>query len=168
MCNMQIKIEAMIDSDWPRVREIYAEGIASGIATFEEDLPNKESWDVSRIIEKGRIVAKKGNLIVGWAALSPVSSRCVYKGVAEVSVYVCKSCRGDGVGKKLLNTLIRASEEVGIWTLESSMFPENMASIRLHESCGFRKVGFRERIGELDGKWRDTILMERRSQDTGS
>jgi phosphinothricin acetyltransferase len=140
MC--KIKIEAMMDGDWLRVREIYAEGIASGIATFEKDLPNKESWDVSHIIDEGRLVAKKGNLIVGWAALSPVSSRCVYKGVAEVSVYVGKTYRGDGVGKK--------------------------ASIRLHESCGFRKVGFRERIGELDGKWRDTILMERRSQSTGS
>ncbi len=157
-----------MDGDWLRVREIYAEGIASGIATFEKDLPNKESWDVSHIIDEGRLVAKKGNLIVGWAALSPVSSRCVYKGVAEVSVYVGKTYRGDGVGKKLLDALIRASEEVGIWTLESSMFPENTASIRLHESCGFRKVGFRERIGELDGKWRDTILMERRSQSTGS
>ena len=167
MCNVQIKIEAMKDSDWHRVREIYAEGIASGIATFEKDLPNKESWDGSHL-DEGRLVAKKGNLIVGWAALIPVSSRCVYKGVAEVSIYVGKSYRGDGVGKTLLNALIRASEEVGIWTLESRLFPDNTASIPLHESCGFRKVGFRERIGEVDGKWRDTILMERRSEGIGS
>lgn len=157
----------MKDSDWPRVREIFAEGIASGLSTFEKDLPNKGSWDASHIGEC-RLVAKKGDLIVGWAALSPVSSRRVYKGVAEVSVYVGKSYRGAGVGKKLLNALISASEEAGIWTLESSMFPENSVSIRLHESCGFRKIGFRERIGELDGKWRDTVLMERRSQDLGS
>ena len=163
VCNMQTRIETIKNRDWPRVREIYAEGIASGIASFEKDLPNKESWDASHL-DEGRLVAKKGSQIVGWAALSPVSSRYVYRGVAEVSVYVGKSYRGDGVGKKLLNALIRACEEAGIWTLESSMFPENTASIRLHESCGFRKVGFRERIGELDGKWRDTILMERRSE----
>ena len=158
---MQIKIEDMQDGDWPGVRDIYAEGIASGIATFEKDLPDNEAWDALHI-DECRLVAKKGNLVVGWAALSPVSSRRVYKGVAEVSVYVGKSYRGDGVGKKLLIALIKASEEIGIWTLESSMFPENTASLRLHEACGFRKVGFRERIGELDGKWRDTILMERR------
>jgi phosphinothricin acetyltransferase len=163
VCNVQIKIELMKDGDWPGVREIYAEGIASGIATFEKYLPNKETWDASHL-EEGRLVAKKRNQIVGWAALSPVSSRFVYKGVAEASVYVGGSFRGEGVGKELLNALIRASEDARIWTLESSMFPENVASIRLHESCGFRKVGFRERIGELDGKWRDTILMERRSE----
>lgn len=167
VCSLLIQIIAMKDSDWPRVREIYAEGIDSGIATFEKDLPNKESWNASHN-DEGRLVAKKGNLIVGWAALNPVSIRGVYRGVAEVSIYVGKSYRGDGVGKTLLNALIRASEEVGIWTLESSIFPENSASIHLHESCGFRMVGFRERIGELDGKWRDTILMERRSENIRS
>lgn len=115
VCSLLIQIIAMKDSDWPRVREIYAEGIDSGIATFEKDLPNKESWNASHN-DEGRLVAKKGNLIVGWAALNPVSIRGVYRGVAEVSIYVGKPYRGDGVGKTLLNALIRASEEVGIWT----------------------------------------------------
>ena len=156
----------MKEDDWPRVREIFSEGITSGIATFETELPDQQSWDKSHI-DECRLVARAGDQVVAWAALSPVSRRCVYQGVAEVSVYVAGSHRGSGVGKKLLNALIEASEDAGIWTLESSLFPENLASIRLHASCGFREVGFRERIGELDGKWRDTILMERRSLKIG-
>jgi len=164
---MEIKIEFLTKNDWDVVRSIYFEGIATGDATFEKNPPSFEEWDSSHFHDC-RIIAKRGNQIIGWAALSSLSTRCVYVGVAEVSIYVSASCRGEGIGEVLLNALIEASENAGIWTLESSMFPENEASIRLHKSCGFREVGFRERIGELDGKWRNTILMERRSEVIGS
>lgn len=160
---MDIQIEALTKNDWDVVRSIYLEGIATGEATFEKDPPSFEEWDSSHLPDC-RIIARRGNQIVGWAALSPVSNRCVYRGVAEVSIYIAASSRGEGIGKILLDALIKASEETGIWILESSMFPENESSIRLHKSCGFREVGFREKIGELDGKWRNTILMERRSK----
>ena len=160
---MDIQIEALTKNDWDVVRSIYLEGIATGEATFEKDPPSFEEWDSSHLPDC-RIIARRENQIVGWAALSPVSNRCVYRGVAEVSLYIAAFCRGEGIGKSLLDALIETSEEVGIWTLESSMFPENEASIRLHKSCGFREVGFRERIGVLEGKWRNTILMERRSK----
>jgi L-amino acid N-acyltransferase YncA len=163
---MEIAIEPMQAGDWPRVREIYLEGIGTGHATFETDAPSWESWNAAHL-PFARLVARRGE-IIGWAALSPVSQRCVYGGVAEVSVYVSSASRGVGAGRALLLSLIKASERNGIWTLQAGIFPENHASIALHLACGFREVGRRERIGKLNGVWRDTILLERRSQTTGT
>lgn len=163
---MGVTVQKMQDKDWEAVRTIYREGIATGDATFETDAPEWDKWNKSHLRD-GRLVAWEEDRIVGWAALSPVSSRRVYAGVAEVSVYVVASARGRGIGKALLRTLIEESERVGIWTLQGSIFPENVASIALHEACGFRKVGRRERIGQMHGVWRDTILMERRSKVVG-
>lgn len=159
---MDFIIAAMRASDWDAVRTIYAEGIQTGDATFELAVPEWESWDKAHLKEC-RFVAKKKNDVIGWAALCPVSGRCVYSGVAEVSVYVAASTRGVGVGKKLLQTLIQESEKCGIWTLQAGIFPENIASIAIHKACGFREVGFREKIGKMHGQWRDVILLERRS-----
>jgi phosphinothricin acetyltransferase len=156
-------IEAMQPGDWPVVRSIYLEGIATGHATFETEAPSWQDWDDSHC-HFGRLVARERDQIVGWAALSPVSRRKVYSGVAEVSVYVKGDSRGQGVGRALLEKLICESEQNGIWTLQASVFPENAATIGLHRACGFREVGRRERIGKLKGKWRDTLLLERRSQ----
>ncbi len=164
--SMQLIITSMQDDEWEAVASIYAQGIATGHATFESDVPEKDSWDAAHL-PAGRLVARHGGELVGWSALSPVSSRCVYGGVAEVSVYVHESHRGSGVGKALLEALITESEAANIWTLQSGMFPENLASIRLHESCGFRHVGIRKQIGQLEGRWRDTVLMERRSPVVG-
>lgn len=160
-------IEPMGPADWPRVREIYLEGIATGHATFEASAPRWEVWDAAHL-PFARLVARRGEEIAGWAAVGPVSQRCVYGGVAEVSVYVSSASRGAGVGQALLRALIEASEENGIWTLQAGIFPENSASIRLHLACGFREVGRRERIGKLNGVWRDTILLERRSLAIGT
>ena len=157
----------MSPDDWPQVEAIYREGIATGQATFETETPSWKQWD-ARHLPVARLVVREGNNISGWAALSPVSSRRVYAGVAEVSVYVAHSVRGHGIGKLLLLKLIEHSEQNGIWTLQASIFPENAASIALHESCGFRIVGRRERIGQLHGQWRDTVLMERRSALAGT
>lgn len=151
---------------WPAVRAIYEEGIAGGDATFESQTPSWDEWN-SAHLECCRLVALKAEEVIGWAALSPVSTRHVYRGVAEVSVYVATVAQGQGVGRQLLETLIRASEDAGIWTLQASIFPENVASLALHRACGFREVGRRERIGRRDGRWRDTILMERRSKRAG-
>lgn len=163
---MDISIGTLTRSDWDAVHSIYLQGIATGEATFETDVPTFDEWDSSHL-PGCRLVARRGEEIVGWAALSPVSSRCAYRGVAEASIYIAAPRRGEGIGKALLNELIALSEGEGIWTLESSMFPENEASIRLHKACGFREFGFREKIAELDGKWRNTILMERRSKLIG-
>ena len=163
---MDISIETLTRSDWDVVRSIYLQGIATGEATFETDVPTFDEWDSSHL-PGCRLVARQEEEIVGWAALSPVSSRCVYRGVAEVSIYIAAPHRGEGIGKALLDALIAHSEGEGIWTLESSMFPENEVSIRLHKACGFREVGIREKIAVLDGKWRTTILMERRSKLNG-
>ena len=163
---MNFVVEQMTADDWERVRLIYEEGIATGQATFETAAPTWETWEAGHL-SIGRLVARADGVVVGWAALSPVSGRCVYAGVAEVSVYVTAVARGQGVGKALLNGLIQASENENIWTLQASMFPENSASIALHEACGFRQVGRRERIGQLDGAWRDTLLLERRSPVVG-
>jgi L-amino acid N-acyltransferase YncA len=163
-------VAQMTPQDWDAVRAIYLEGIATRNATFETDAPDWEKWDRDHL-PNCRLVARKGGRplgrVVGWAALSPVSGRCVYAGVAEVSVYIAEAARGQGVGKTLLQALIEASEQRGIWTLEAGIFPENAASIALHGSCGFREVGRRERIGQMDGVWRDVIFMERRSQVVG-
>lgn len=159
-------IEVMHPDDWPAVRSIYLEGIATGHATFETEAPSWQDWDESHH-QFGRLVARKADRVVGWAALSPVSRRQVYSGVAEVSVYVSGDSRGKGVGRALLESLISESEKNGIWTLQASVFPDNAATIGLHRACGFHEVGRRERIGRLNRTWRDTLLLERRSQVVG-
>ena len=157
----------MRDDDWEQVRAIYLEGIATGDATFETDAPSWEKWDAKHLREC-RLVARRGDgRVVGWAALSPVSDRCVYAGVAEVSVYVGADGRGKGTGRALLKALVEASERCGIWTLQAGVFPENIASTRLHLKCGFREVGRRERLGHMNGAWRDVMLLERRSKRVG-
>jgi len=162
----ELEIRKMQAADWERVRAIYMEGVATGHATFETAAPAFEQWDQAHL-PCARLVARDTGTIVGWAALSPVSQRCVYGGVAEVSVYVSLSNRGLGVGRKLLETLINESEQNGIWTLQAGIFPENVGSLALHQRCGFREVGQRERIGKMNGVWRDTILLERRSVKVG-
>ncbi len=157
----------MTEADWPAVAAIYAEGIATGQATFETEVPGWDPWDRSHLVD-GRLVAASGADVVGWAALSPVSSRCLYGGVAEVSIYVAAIARGHGVGTRLMGALVAASEAMGLWTLQASMFPENEASRRLHAAAGFREVGRRHRIGQHQGVWRDTVLMERRSAVVGA
>jgi phosphinothricin acetyltransferase len=163
---LKMKILAIEQKHFPVVAAIYAEGIATGTATFETNIPSWEAWDRSHL-PFGRIAALENDTILGWAALSPVSSRCVYGGVAEVSVYVSAQARGKGVGKFLLQNLIRSSEENHIWTLQSGVFRENKASIALHEKCDFRIIGYKERIGQLQGVWYDNVLLERRSRVVG-
>jgi L-amino acid N-acyltransferase YncA len=155
-------IDRMKAGDWEQVRSIYLEGIASGNSTFETEAPSWEKWDEAHL-QIARLVMRDGDKIIGWAALSPVSKRTVYRGVAELTVNVTERARGQGRGHKLLEALIDESETNGIWTLQASIFPENTASVKLHLRCGFREVGRRERIGMLNGVWRDTLLFERRS-----
>lgn len=162
-----IDIVPMTAHHWSDVRRIHREGIDTGEATFEtEPEPNWESWCESHL-ERGRIVALDGERVLGWAALTPVSDRCVYGGVAEVSVYVGADARGRGIGSRLLDRLIAESETNGIWTLQAGIFVENAKSIALHEKLGFRVVGRRERLGKLRGRWRDVMLLERRSEVVG-
>ena len=157
----------MLSADhWGEVRAIYLEGIATGDATFETDAPDWEIWNRNHLAF-GRIVVRDASAITGWAALSPASSRKVYAGVAEVSVYVAAAARGRGVGRALLAALVDEAESNGISTLQAGIFPENIASIALHKGCGFREVGRRERVGRLHGVWRDVVLLERRSQTVG-
>lgn len=157
----------MTPADWPSVSEIYASGIATGQATFQTSAPTWTAWDGSHLSSCRFVARSADGTIEGWAALAPVSSRPVYAGVAEVSVYVAESARGRGVGRRLLETLVIESEKDGRWTLQAGIFPENEASIALHVSCGFRIVGRRERIGCRDGLWRDNLLLERRSAAVG-
>jgi L-amino acid N-acyltransferase YncA len=152
--------------DWPAVRAIYEDGIRSGHATFETEPPPWEQWDTAH--RDVRLVAERDGVVVGWAALSPVSSRCCYEGVAEVSVYVAAEARGAGLGRVLLDALVERSERAGYWTLTAGVFPENEASLSLHRACGFRDVGKRERLGRLHGVWRDVVLLERRSTLVGT
>lgn len=163
---MSIVIQEMQPEHWLAVRTIYEEGMAAGHATFETSAPDWEKWDSAHLPDC-RLVAMSDGRVVGWAALSPVSRRAVYRGVAEISVYVAQAWRGLGIGKQLLQSLIRASEDAGIWTLQGSLFPENEASLGLHLSCGFRIVGSREKIAQHHGRWRDTLIVERRSQRVG-
>lgn len=164
---MEYKVEAMIESDWPQVAEIYTEGIMTKISTFQNEAPSWEEWDKGHC-ESCRLVARAGDIILGWAALSPVSSRCVYAGVAEVSIYIHKQYRGQKVGTALLEKLIELSEENGFWTLQSGIIKENTSSLNLHRKCGFREIGYRERLGKMDnGKWHDVVLVERRSKVVG-
>lgn len=159
-----MEIRILEASDWPSVKEIYEQGIATGNATFQTEAPSWQDWDKAHL-ESCRFVLETDNQIVGWAALSPVSSRCVYAGVAEVSVYVNPALSGKGYGSTLLGALIVESEKLGLWTLQSGIFPENTGSIKMHEKAGFREVGYREKIGKMNGIWRDTILLERRNQN---
>ncbi len=159
-------LEKMLPGDWDAVKQIYEEGIATGHATFQQQAPGWDEWNKDHL-PHSRIVAKENNEELGWAALTAVSGRCVYAGVGEVSVYVSAKARGKGLGKQLLQKLIEESEANNTWTLQAGIFPENLASIKIHEDCGFRIVGTRERIGQMKGVWRDTLLMERRSKIIG-
>ena len=166
MSDEEYFIDLMRPADWDALRSIYIEGIATGNATFETEAPGWEEWD-SAHLAFCRLVARAPGGVAGWAALSPVSRRAVYAGVAEVSVYVAELKQGRGLGGALLRRLIEESEREGIWTLQAGIFPENIPSIELHQKCGFREVGRRERIGQLKGVWRDVMLMERRSEIAG-
>jgi L-amino acid N-acyltransferase YncA len=159
---MSSSIVPLEAAHWDEVARIYAQGIATGNATFETEVPSWEAWDASHLADH-RLVALRDGEVAGWAALSHVSDRCVYGGVAEESVYVAEEARGQGVGGELLEALIASSESAGIWTIQTGIFPENEASVRLHERVGFRIVGTRERLGRLNGVWRDVLLLERRS-----
>jgi L-amino acid N-acyltransferase YncA len=158
----RLAVEEMTTSDWPAVVEIYRQGLDTGQASFETEVPAYEEWDRGHL-ERPRLVARVDGDIVGWAALSPVSDRCVYGGVAEDSVYVAAAATGRGIGRGLLSELVRRAEDEGIWTIQAGLFPENTASLVLHERCGFRVVGRRERLGKHHGVWRDVLLVERRS-----
>lgn len=151
---------------WPAVKKIYEDGIATGNATFQTTAPDWTEWDQSHA-PSPRLVALENEKILGWAAITPVSGRCVYAGVGEVSVYVSPDASGKGIGKKLLSALILASEKENYWTLQAGIFPENLASIAIHQANGFRIIGSREKIGKMKGIWRDTLLLERRSTEIG-
>lgn len=153
-------------ADWTNVAEIYRQGIETGNATFQQEIPTWDDWNNGHI-KSCRIVAEIDNEIVGWAALTAVSGRCVYAGVAEVSVYISNKYRGQKIGTKLLDKLIAESENEKLWTLQAGIFPENIASLKIHEELGFRKIGHREKIGKMNGIWRDTVLLERRSKVIG-
>lgn len=156
----------MTADDWSSVAEIYKQGIDSGNATFQLEIPTWDDWDRDHI-KSCRIIAENENEIVGWAALTEVSGRCVYAGVAEISVYVSDKHRRQKIGTKLLDKLISESENEKIWTLQAGIFTENIASLKIHEELGFRKIGHREKIGKMNGIWRDIILLERRSKVVG-
>jgi len=151
---------------WNEVKRIYEEGLSTGNATFQTTAPEWEEWDKAHI-QTGRLVAFENGTVVGWAALTLVSDRCVYGGVAEISVYVAESARGKGVGKELLKSLVKNSEANKFWTLQAGIFPENIASIKIHEANGFHVIGKREKIGQMKGVWRDIVLLERRSKIVG-
>jgi L-amino acid N-acyltransferase YncA len=161
-----MEILVMVPGDWPQVKQIYESGIATGNATFQTSAPEWEEWDKAHT-ENCRLVAREGERVVGWAALTPVSGRCVYAGVAELSVYIDENERGKGIGDALLKELIEVSELHHYWTLQAGIFPENLASIKMHVSNGFRIIGTREKIGRMNGIWRDTVLLERRSRMVG-
>jgi L-amino acid N-acyltransferase YncA len=158
-------VRVLVPDDWPQVAAIYEEGIATGDATFETRVPSWDAWNRAHL--DVRLVVERGDEILGWAALSPVSDRCCYRGVADESVYVAARARGHGVGRSLLAETVARAEAAGIWTLTAGVFPENEPSLRLHRACGFRVVGVRERLAELNGVWRDVLLLERRSAVVG-
>lgn len=164
---MPFWIDALLPSDWPAIRTIYQEGMDTGMATFETRAPEWTEWDSSHL-PCCRLAARQEGRLLGWAALSPVSHRKAYAGVAEVSIYIAGEARGQGLGKRLLAELVVASEQAGIWTLQAVIFAENVASLKLHRAGGFRVVGQRERIAQRDGAWRDTIILERRSRQVGN
>jgi L-amino acid N-acyltransferase YncA len=158
-----MQILPLLPEHWPAVKAIYESGLATGHATFQTSAPSWEEWDTAHL-KHSRLIAVQDNQILAWAALTPVSGRCVYAGVAEVSVYVDAERRGQGLGEQLLQALIEESEANGLWTLQAGIFPENIASLKIHEKTGFRQVGVREKIGQMNGIWRDTVLLERRSK----
>jgi phosphinothricin acetyltransferase len=161
---MKFIIDDMKESDWKQVSKIYLEGIKTGIATFEKEVPFWDDWNQAHL-KVGRLVARSGDIVLGWSALTPYSNRCIYGGVTEESVYIGQSYKGKGIGKALLTALIIKSEELGIWTLQAGIIRDNTISIALHEKCGFKIVGIREKIGKsIDGIWTDVVLMERRSE----
>lgn len=165
---MEYKIDKMETSDWEQVKEIYLEGVRTGIATFQSEAPDWENWDKGHL-NSCRLVARSGNDILGWVALSPTSSRVCYSGVVELSIYIGEKYNGQGIGTALLMNVIKQSEERGIWTLYCSIIRENIASIALHKKCGFREIGIREKIAKMsNGVWHDTVLMERRSKVVGT
>lgn len=159
-------IKPLKSSHWSAVKEIYEQGLKTGVATFETESPSWEEWDQSHL-SICRLVALEGDEMIGWIALSPVSSRCIYGGVAEISVYVSEDHRGKGIGKQLLSEVIPVSEENGYWMLQAGIMPANVGSVKLHESVGFRTVGFREKISKIHGVWQDNLLLERRSKVVG-
>jgi L-amino acid N-acyltransferase YncA len=159
-------IEPLTSAHWPEVKLIYEQGIATGHATFQTAAPDWEEWDKSHL-SSPRILMMEGKQVLGWAALTAVSGRCVYAGVGEVSVYVASQAQGKGIGKKLLAQLITQSEQAGFWTLQAGIFPENKASLHIHTQLGFRILGVREKIGKMNGVWRDTVFLERRSKIAG-
>ena len=161
-----LAVDFLRPDDWDEVRRIYVEGIATGNATLETETPDWEAWNRAHRPDC-RLAARSSGRLLGWAALSTVSERCAYGGVAEVSVYVSDEARGRGVGRALLSELVRVSEEAGIWTLQAGIFPENSASLSIHHRCGFRVVGVRQKLGRLRGAWRDVALLERRSNRVG-
>jgi phosphinothricin acetyltransferase len=163
----EVAIVDLEAAHWPDVVRIYQQGMATGNATFETEVPSWETWDADHLA-KPRLVARRGGQTLGWAVLSPVSNRCVYRGVAENSIYLDTSALGQGIGRLLLDRLVTMAEDEGIWTIEAGIFPENEASLRLHERCGFRLVGVRRRMGRMDSRWRDVVFMERRSDRVGT
>jgi L-amino acid N-acyltransferase YncA len=158
-----VTIDELLPEHWPGVARIYEEGIATGNATFETEVPTWERWDGVHLSDH-RLVALRGGEVIGWIAVVPVSDRCVYGGVVEHSVYVAEAARGQGIGQRLLEHLIASTEAAGIWTIQTGIFPENKGSVRLHERVGFEVVGQRKRLGKLKGQWRDVLLLERRSE----
>jgi L-amino acid N-acyltransferase YncA len=161
-------VRRMTAADWPSVRDIYEAGIATGDATFETSAPSWEAWDAAHLADHRWVAVGTDGSVTGWAALSPVSDRCAHAGVVEHSVYVAPEHRGTGIGRVLLDALVASTEAAGIWTIQTGIFPENTASLALHERAGFRVVGRRERIGRLHGEWRDSLLLERRSTTAGT
>jgi len=163
LSNNLIVFRSLLPGDWMEVAEIYRQGIETNDATFQQEVPLWQEWDNAHL-KLCRIVAVQDGKIAGWAALTPVSGRCVYAGVAEVSVYVSNAHKGQKIGTGLLIQLIKESENNGLWTLQAGIFPENKASLHIHYNLGFRLVGYREKIGRMNGVWRDTLLLERRSR----
>ena len=163
---MSYTIRTIQQEDYPSLAEIYQQGLDTGIATFETEIPTWKYWDKAHL-QIGRTAAWRDNEMAGWAALAPVSTRAVYVGVAEVSIYISTTHRGKGLGHLLLQQLISVSEQNGLWTLQSGIFPQNIGSIELHKKNGFRKIGYRERIAQRNGSWQDNVLMERRSKVVG-
>jgi len=162
-----MKIVALKSTHYDLVREIYEHGIATGNATFQTEAPSWQEWDKNHLPTCRLVALDEDQTVTGWAALTPVSGRCVYAGVAEVSVYIHPDHQGKGIGKRLLEELIKQSEEHNLWTVQAGIFPENTASLKLHELLGFRKIGYREKIGKMKNVWRDTVLLERRSTKIG-
>jgi L-amino acid N-acyltransferase YncA len=156
-----VEVRALLPDDWSAVAEIYWDGLRGGLATFETEVPSWEAWDTAHLPEH-RLVAVVAGEVVGWAALSPASARRCYAGVVENSVYVAREAQGQGIGRLLLDALLKGARRAGLWTVQTSIFPENRASLALHERCGFRVVGVRERIAKRDGIWRDTVFLEKR------